>query len=349
MPRFVIAFLFTAVAFAQSAAQNGISLNDLGNRASESGDYTGAADHYREAVQIWRSMGSDYEAHLAGTLMNLATVLCAAGHRIEGAATFEEALALHRRTLGSRHARTISNMNLLATNYLMLGQLEKAEALLNEVLPVVRAELPNDIQMARSLEIQSGVLNRHGKLREAVAPAEEALSIITRITGESSMEAALGYATTAEALRAAGQTDRALPLYRKAQALYEKFLGPSHPRVASVISQQGLIALQEGKLATAEQLMLHAVSVLKESCPGCITELAVAENNLGLLRLKQKRYREAGEVLSEALGLRESFSPLPTPELAASMQSLALARKMEHRDADAASLNRRAAAILAFQ
>jgi uncharacterized protein HemY len=80
-----------------------------------------------------------------------------------------------------------------------------------------------------------------------------------------------------------------------------------------------------------------------------VVELAVAENNLGLLRLKQKRYKQADEVLTHALALREKFSPRPTAELASSLQSLALARKMEHRDADAASLNRRAATILEFR
>jgi hypothetical protein len=47
--------------------------------------------------------------------------------------------------------------------------------------------------------------------------------------------------------------------------------------------------------------------------------------------------------------LRERFSSRPTPDLATSLQTLALARKLEHRDEDAARLNSRAAAILAFQ
>jgi hypothetical protein len=92
-----------------------------------------------------------------------------------------------------------------------------------------------------------------------------------------------------------------------------------------------------------------ATKILKQNCPGCLVELAIAENNLGLLRLKQKRYKEAGEILAEAVELRERFSPRPTQDLANSLQALAMARKLEHRDEDAARLNRRAEAILAFQ
>ena len=349
MPHFVMGLLLGAAVFAQTPPQDAFKLNDLGNQASDAGDYAGAAKYFRDSVAIWRELGKDYEPHLAGTLMNLATVLCGAGRRIEGAAYFEDALALHRRTLGVRSLRTISNMNLLATNYLMLGQLEKAEAVLNEVLPLTRAEFPDGIQTARSLEILSGVLNRHGKFAEAMAPADEALAIIQRVAGDDSIEAALGYASAAEAHRAVGETDRAVPLYRKAQALYEKYLGPTHPRVASLLSQEGIIATQEGKFSTADQLIQRGIALLKQYCPDCRVELAVAENNLGLLRLRQKRYKEAGELLADALALREGFTPRPTPELAASMQTLALARKMEHRDAEAKSLTSRAEAILAFQ
>src|SRR5689334_20606242 len=100
MSPIVIGFLLTAAAFAQSPAQRALNLNTLGNQTSDTGDYLGAAQSYREAVDIWQSLGSAYDAHRAASLMNLATVLCGAGHRIEGAKLFEEALVLHRSTLG---------------------------------------------------------------------------------------------------------------------------------------------------------------------------------------------------------------------------------------------------------
>ena len=47
------------------------------------------------------------------------------------------------------------------------------------------------------------------------------------------MDTALAYTSVAEAHRFAGAPERALPLYRKARSLYEKALGPEHPRVAA--------------------------------------------------------------------------------------------------------------------
>jgi tetratricopeptide (TPR) repeat protein len=349
MTRLVLGLLVTAAAFAQHSVKEAIELNNQGNRASESNDYGAAAGYYRQSIQIWSELGEEYDAHRASVLMNLGTVLCGAGRRMEGATAFEGALALHRKTLGMHHERTVVNMNLLAANYLMIGETQKAETLLDEVLPIARAEFSNNIQSARSLEVLTGVLDRRGRVQEAITPAREALDVSIRVAGDSSIETALAYANAAEAHRSAGEYDSALPLYRKAHALYEQFLGPNHPRVATILSQEGLVAMYAGKLSTAEQSLLRATTSLKQNCPDCLVELAVAENNLGLLRLKQKRYREAGEILAEAVALRERFSSRPTQDLAASLQTLAMARKAEHRDEDAARLNSRAAAILAFQ
>jgi len=332
--------------WAQSPAQDALRLNDEGNAASDAIDYATAAAKYKEASELWRSLGPQYKAHLAGTMMNLGSVLCGLGQRAEGAAAFVEALALHREMLGPRHRRTLMNMTLLASDYLMLGELAKAEAILDEALPLARTDFPNDIQTARCLEIQSGVLNRHGRIAESVAPAEEALSVSIRVAGEDGLETALAYATAAEAHRSNGRNDRALPLYRKAHALYEKSLGPEHPRVASLWSQEGLIEMQDGKFSTAERSMLKSIALLNKSCPNCTVEMAVAYNNLGLLRLAQKRWAEADENLTRAMELREKFSAGDSLELASSIESLAYARKMLHRDADAARLAKRAAGMM---
>ena len=246
--------LLTAIrAAAQTPAETAQSLNTQGNRVAESGNYPEAQRLYREAIQIWRSLGPEYEAHTAGTLLNLAVAMADDGQRLAAVKISEEALALHRRTLGATHHRTVANMNLLASNYLMLGDPDRAEALFREALPIERELYPRDIQTARTLEGLAYGLVRRRQAREALPLAEEALGIAIQCAGEDSMEAALAYSSVAEVHRAMGSGERALPLYRKARALYQKALGPDHPRVASILSQEGLILMQDGKLALAEQ------------------------------------------------------------------------------------------------
>ena len=345
----LIGMLTAICAAAQTPAETAQSLNTQGNRVAESGNNPEAQRLYREAIQIWRSLGPQFEAHTAGTLLNLAVAMVDGGQRLEAVKISEEALALHRRTLGGRHHRTVTNMNLLASNYLMLGDPDRAEALYQEALPIERELYPRDIQTARTLEGLAYGLVRRRQAREALPLAEEALDMAIQCAGEDGMDAALAYSSVAEVHRAMGSGERALPLYRKARALYQKALGPDHPRVAAILSQEGLILMQDRKFALAGEAMTQSVKSLKAACPGCLTELAIAESNLGLLRLQQKRYREANEALTSAVELREKFSAKPGSELADSLQNLAIVREKLRLFDDAARLKTRAEMILAYR
>jgi tetratricopeptide (TPR) repeat protein len=334
---------------AMAQADAAMNLNDRGNRAADQGSHAEAQSLYREAIRIWRSLGVAYEAHLAGTLMNLGVSLCGDGMRPAGAKVYEEALALHRRSLGTKHHRTVANMNLLASDYLMLADTDSAQTLFEEALPIERELYPHDIQTARTLEGLSNVLMRQGKADVAIPLAEEALTITLKEAGEDSLDAALAFSTVAEVHRSGGRPERALPLFRKARAIYEKSLGPEHPRVASIQSQEGLILMDEGKLALAEQSMAQSLRALASTCAACVVEQAIAENNLALLRLKQKRYAEADRLLSHVLQLREQFTAQPGREVAEALQSLAYAREKQRLYQDAARLQTRAAAILGYR
>src|SRR4051794_8414478 len=104
-----IGLILTGIgAVAQTPATTAQDFNNRGNQLSEQGDYPGSQRLYGEAVAIWRSLGPEFEGHLAGALLNLGVVLSADRQRHEAAKAYEEALALHRRSLGSKHHRTIT-------------------------------------------------------------------------------------------------------------------------------------------------------------------------------------------------------------------------------------------------
>ena len=339
----------TAIPAAHAQLATALDLNERGNAASESGRYEEAIGLYRDSLVIWHNAGPNYDAHRAGTLFNLGIAVSATGNRSEAVTILSEALALHRKTLGGRSYRTLSNMNLLASNCLMVGRVEESEALFREGLSVAREEFPKDIQMARALEGLSSVMLRKGNAAEAIPLSEEALRIALPAAGADSLDAGLAYANVAEAQRSAGHPERALPLFRKSHALYEKALGPDHPRVAALMSQEGVLMLEDGKLATAEQMMTQALESLDRSCPKCYVERAIAETNLATLRLRQKRYEDAGTLLAHVISLRENFTATPGQELADTLRLLAAVRKKEKRFDDAERLTRRAEMILSYR
>jgi tetratricopeptide (TPR) repeat protein len=184
---------------------------------------------------------------------------------------------------------------------------------------------------------------RESQTEKAIPLAEEALALTVKSEGENSLDAALAYANIAEAHRVLGRNDRALPLFKKARTTYERLLGADHPRVSSVLTQEGLLMLQEGKLAMAEEALERSLGIVQRSCPNCAFERAAAENNLALLRIRQGKLEEADRLLTNVLALQEKAPEMPKSEMAVTLNSLAVVRQREKRFEDAERLKQRAA------
>jgi tetratricopeptide (TPR) repeat protein len=237
----------------------------------------------------------------------------------------------------------------MASNYLMLGDGERAESLFAEALAIERELYPNDGQLAQTLGGLVVARLRKRQMAEVLPMAEEALQISRQTFGDGSVETAQMYATVAEVHRVSGRLDRALPLYRKARFIYETELGKSDTRVASILSQEGLILMDEGKLTLAGQTLQRAVDMLRLSCPSCVPELSNAENNLGVLRLKQKRYAEADQLLTHVLALQKQYVAKPGRETADTLQNLSAVREKEQFHEDAVRLQNQAAVLLSYR
>jgi tetratricopeptide (TPR) repeat protein len=323
--------------------------NDQGLAAAERGAYKKAEALYRKAMDRWRALGPGHDAHFAVTEVNLADAQCEQGRRKDCERSLEDSLSIFRRTLGVRNGRTLANMNLLAGVALMLAEVGDAERLYDEALPIERELYPHGLELARTLGGLAEIRTQQSSLEDALRLGEEALTLTLEIDGEKGADAALEYSIVAEVHRMSGRLDRALPLYRKSQEIYEKVLGPEHPRVGCVLSAEGLILISEHKYASAEQMLLHARRIMDRSCPNCGLEQSMVLGNLGMLRLRQERFKEAEELLTKALGIEERFMRKPGRLMAVTLQSLAEVLRHERRFEEAARLKERAGVISAYR
>jgi tetratricopeptide (TPR) repeat protein len=343
--KFLLVILF-ALATLSAQSELASQLNDRGLEASEKRQFDQARKLFNEAIDKYKALGPAYDAHVAIATMNLAQVYGAEGKRTECAAALETSLATFRRTLGIENLNTLTALNILGGMHMMLGNQARATELFQEALPIERKLYPNDVQLARTLGGLASVYMRSNRAAEAMPLAEEALALTLRTEGDESLDAALSYANLAEGHRVTGRPDRALPLFRKSRVLYERLLGPDHPRVSSVMTQEGLLQMADGKLALADRTLTQSLDIVEKSCPSCVFERVAAENNLALLRIRQGKYDEADRLLTEVLAMQEKSDMLPTPEIAVTLQSLAVVRQKERRYEDAERLNRRAAVLI---
>ena len=317
------------LAFAQP--QTARDLNARGVAAYAQGDYAAAERFYRASAVKWEALGDAFRAHQGVTRMNLGDALSAQGKRREAEPELEQALALLRSSLGATQRDTLDCMNLLAMVYLVEGDFDRAGPLLEEALAIEREHFPNDVALARTLGQIARLRMGTGGIADALAPAEESLTLATRISGEESADAALAYTVVAEAHRLAGRPGRALPLYRRAELIYEKQLGPDHPRVASLLGQEGLILAEDGKLASAAQMLQRAREMLDRSCPQCAYERWTVDSNLARVRTGQGKFTEAERLLNEAVALSESAQPQPSVVTAGLREQLIDVQEKEQR------------------
>jgi tetratricopeptide (TPR) repeat protein len=335
-------------ALAPVIAQTGPNeLNDRALKAADTRQFETAEKLFNESIALWRAQGAEYDLHAAFVQNNLAQMYCAMGDRKRCSATLEQALPVFRRALGVKDQRTLTVMNLLGAVSMMLGDHTRATALFQEALPIERALYPNSAELGRSLSGLASLAMEENRAAEGAPIAEEALAVAIKAEGDESLDAALAYANMAEAHRVLGRLDRAEPLFRKARAIYEKQLGPEHQRVSSVLTQEGLIALQQNKLATAEQAFTRALAIVTKTCPDCVYERVAAENDMALLRIRQGDLAAADELLADVLKRQEQSGSVPPAEIAVTLNSLATVAQRQKRYEDAERLKRRAAIMTA--
>ena len=104
---------------------------------------------------------------------------------------------------------------------------------------------------------------------------------------------------------------QAEPLYRRALAIREQYLGPEHPDTATILHNLAILQRDTGNFVEAEQLYQRAMAIREQHLGPEHPYTANALSNLANLYLAQRRYREAEPLYRRALAIREQhFGPL---------------------------------------
>lgn len=322
--------------------REGFVLNQRAVQADESGDVAAAERLYRSAIEVWRSLGPSYDAHRATTLVNLGETLLEQGRWNEARQIAEEALPLNRRSLGDTHLRTIGNLNLAGSIALLQGDTTRAESCFNEALPVERKLYPASLELAHTLNRIAVLHTQEHDLEGGLSAAEEALEIAIKTEGDDGMEAAMEYGTVATIHRLAGRPERAIPLFRKARAIYTRLGAGNTPAFASFLSEEAMALVGDDQFVAAEENLISARRLLS-ACPACQFQLAIVNSDLGYLRLRQGRYKEAERLLSGALEVEVRTAPGSSQQVAGTLAALAEVRQKQGRHAEAMGLQTQSA------
>lgn len=194
-----------------------------------------------------------------------------------------------------------------------LGQNDyaSAERLLKHWL--AEAEAGSDRQGRLTvLNEQIGLYRKTSKERECLAAIDAALAQMQQLDMEDTVTGGTTLINAATGYKAFGRAADALPLYRKAQAVYEKLLPPSDSRLAALYNNMALTLAELKEYREAETLFEKAISITEQQ-PHGEAETAITCLNLADLICAEEGY-EAGEDRIEAY-LRRAEALLDTEDL----------------------------------
>lgn len=121
----------------------------------------------------------------------------------------------------------------------------------------------------------------------------------------------IAHATTllngATAYRFAGQPEKALELFRQAEAIYQEKLSPLDEHYAGLLNNMSAAYADLGQLDRAAEYLLRAATIM-DALPTRVVEAAVSHANLAALYFKAKNYYGAKRQIASACTLLEGRS-----------------------------------------
>lgn len=195
--------------------------------------------------------------------------------------------------------------------YLGQNDYDAAERLLRHWL--AEADAGNDPQGKLTvLNEQIGIYRKTGRETDCLAAIDAALALMTRLDMDDAVTGGTTLVNAATGYKAFGRARDALPLYRKAQAVYERRLAPDDDRLAALYNNMALTLTDLQEYREAEALYEKAIAIMEQREHG-EAETAITCLNLADLICAAEGY-EAGEERVEAY-LRRAEQLLDTEDL----------------------------------
>ena len=140
-----------------------------------------------------------------------------------------------------------------------------------------------------------GLTRKLGNGDEAESYAQKALEKVKEMDIENNIGAATTYLNSATVFKAFGKADKALPLFEKAKAIYEKNLSPYDDRFGGLYNNMALALVDLKKFREADLYYNKALDVMShiegkepEQAITMLNMASAAEAELGLERAETK-------------------------------------------------------------
>jgi tetratricopeptide (TPR) repeat protein len=234
----------------------------------------------------------------------------------------------------------------LAEHLLNIGQFDRAEELIDEILDIREEQGEGDPALPECLLLWCRVLLERANYQGVIDVAARAERLFRAQSPPNLSEITRAFSSRATALHRLGRFAEAEPLLRQALAIAEQGLGPNHPNVAGLLDNLAILLQDTNRLHEAEPLTRRAMAIFEQSYGPHHPHVATNLNNLALLLKATNRRAEAEPLYRRALAIDEHSLGPDHPSVATVLGNLASLLQDTNRLAEAEPLMRRVLVIL---
>jgi len=220
------------------------------------------------------------------------------------------------------HALTAHNLGSL---YYRIGDLDRAQPLLEEALDLRRAGAGETSEaFATTLNNLGQVMTQRGEHQRAHEMQRRVLQIRRAVLEDD--HPLIGQALNNMAVTSfhLGRADDAERTYTEALTLRERVFGESHPEVAETLSNLAILKERRGAFDEAEADLRRSIAIVRESFGDENPAVQSPLNNLATLMYARGEFEDAAELMQEVLRIAEFNFDAAHPSVITTRNNLAV-------------------------
>jgi len=168
---------------------------------------------------------------------------------------------------------------------------------------IAEAQNQRDLRGVFSLKNElMGIHRKLGNETEAITAAKEALELAEKLDDNQSPSIATCYVNSATVYKAFGKADLSMPLFEKAQHIYEKYLKSNDERLGGLYNNMALALVDLERYDEAKHYYAKAIAIMN-NIPGSEPEQAISYLNLASCAEAELGLAEAEKEIEEYITL----------------------------------------------
>jgi tetratricopeptide (TPR) repeat protein len=240
----------------------------------------------------------------------------------------QKSLAISQKVYGKNHKETATDLNDLASVYLLQSKYDEAIKLFLEAIEIGKNSIGiKHPHYATYLNQLASVYEAQGKYEEAIKLLLEAIEIGKKTIGIEHPDYAKRLNNLAVVYKLQGKYDEAIKLCLEAIEIAKKTIGIEHPNYAIYLNMLATVYDSQGKYDEAIKLYLEAKDITGKTVGIEHPAYAVRLNNLAIVYYSQGKYQDALPLYEEALRILEAKLPETHPNIQIVRKGLMLCKQ----------------------